>query len=181
MNTYRNDFLPILTASAVCIWCNILVFQFVSSSTLKGHSLEGPFRITTLEGQQLHSKDINVTGQLYKPDQDNQQLREDFDREGMQLAGLSDTLILKLSNMHESIRRQRHSLHDKSASPTTLLHFLLIKDGNISSNHKKRIKQDIAQEIGTAPAYRTRERDGAYVPDKTTFSFRSMSKLLANS
>jgi hypothetical protein len=137
---------------------------------IKGHSLEGPFRITTLEGQQLHSKDINVTGQLYKPDQDNQQLREDFDREGMQLAGLSDTLILKLSNMHESIRRQRHSLHDKSASPTTLLHFLLMKDGNISSNHKKRIKQDIAQEIGTAPAYRTRERDGVYVPDKNTFT-----------
>jgi len=136
---------------------------------IKGHSLEGPFRITTLEGQQLHDKDINVVGQLYRTDQYNQQLREEFDRVSMQQAGLSDTLILKLSNMHESIRRQRYSLHDKSASPTTLLHFLLFKDANISSNHKKRIKQDIAKEIGTAPAYRTRERDGVYVPDKATF------------
>jgi len=137
---------------------------------IKGHSLEGPFRITTLEGQQLHSKDINVIGQLYKTDQDSQQMRGEFDREGMQLAELTDNLIQKLSNMHESIRRRGHSLHDKSASPSTLLHFLLTRDGNISSNHKKRIKNDIAKEIGTAPAYRTRERDGVYVPDKNTFT-----------
>ena len=110
-----------------------------------------------------------MVGQLLGTDQDNQQLQEEFDREGMQQAELSDTIILKLSNMHASIRRQRHSLTDKIASPTTLLHFLLIKDANISSNHKK-IKQDIARDIGTAPAYRTRERDGVYVPDKATFT-----------
>ena len=32
---YRHDFLPIPTGSAVGIWRNVLVFHFVSTSTLK--------------------------------------------------------------------------------------------------------------------------------------------------
>jgi len=34
---YRHDFLPIPTGSAVCIWCNILVFHFVSSTMVLYH------------------------------------------------------------------------------------------------------------------------------------------------
>jgi hypothetical protein len=136
---------------------------------IKGHTKEGPFRITTMEAQALQARDVVVVGQLFLPEI-NGQLTHNFNEAQLQQLGLDGNLLIKLHNLHTGIRRTNPNMIDKLVQPASLLHYLAVKDSNLSTEHKRRVKAVISNQIGAAPAYATRERDGVYVPDRITFS-----------
>jgi len=59
---------------------------------------------------------------------------------------------------------------DNRALSISCLNYIMHKDTNISAYHRKTQRNKLDQQLKTAPAYSTRQRDNVYVPERGTFN-----------
>jgi hypothetical protein len=133
-----------------------------------GHLNEGPFKIQFEEKQYLQDNNIIVIGQLYQ-ENDNGTLTATFNNDVNNQLQDNGNLLIKLQHLHNNMKKDKLNIQDKRTFPVSILSLLLQKDSNISMINKKAEQELLETVLQTAPAYRTRERDGVYVPDKSTF------------
>jgi hypothetical protein len=121
-------------------------------------SLLYPF--TMVEAELLWGWDIIVVSQLFNTNE----LTGMLDRsENDALAGRLQQYPLLRHKLHLLTRQLRNrSFLDKTSVAVSTLALLFRKDHNISQTYKKILRYNIHQEMGTPPAFGTRERDGVY-------------------
>jgi exonuclease III len=136
---------------------------------IHGHSLEGPFTLSTLEAQTLQQHQIITVGQLYEA-RDNGSISHDFNQSLDQHDTLAQSIKTKLRNLALNAKKgHMHSQEDRAVS-MSCLSYIMNKDTNISSYHRKTQRSKLDQQLKIAPAYNTRQRDNVYVPEKNTFN-----------
>jgi hypothetical protein len=87
---------------------------------------------------------------------------------------LADTagpwLRTKLISLVNNINQQQLPERDKFAVAETTGSLLLKGDKHLSQLHRSNVANKLSKQIGTAPSYQTRVRDGVYHPDRQTFT-----------
>lgn len=134
---------------------------------LYGHTLEGIFALTPQDFQLLQEQTVNTVSQLLMEDDAGfitREVNNDL------LSQLHPNVMVKLRQLVHRILKKRPSIQGKQTINFSPLARLLLKDNNISTTYRTLISKQLTEEIGTAPAYSTRERDNVYVPDRDTFS-----------
>ena len=142
-------------------------------AAINGHSQLGNqlFRINPTEAEALVANNILTVGQLFS----------ETDTGGISrvintplVDRLVDTagpwLRTKLISLVNNINQQRLPERDKFAVAETTGSLLLKGDKHLSQLHRMNIANSLTQQIGTAPSYQTRVRDGVYHPDRQTFT-----------
>ena len=134
-----------------------------------GHQREGPFKLQLEEAQLLQQGEIIVVGQLFEENEAGQ-LRMPFNTGLAQTLAGHPNIIIKLQNLHQSIRTSRPHMVEKRVVPTSIMQILIQRDMNMSVINRKQDMDKVEETFEVAPAYQTRERDNVYVPDVPTFT-----------
>jgi len=142
-------------------------------AAINGHSQLGSqlFRINPTEAEALVANNILTVGQLFS----------ETDTGGISrvintplVDRLADTagpwLRTKLISLVNNINQQQLPERDKFAVAETTGSLLLKGDKHLSQLHRLNVANKLSQQIGTAPSYQTRVRDGVYHPDRQTFT-----------
>jgi len=85
------------------------------------------------------------------------------------LATVDPWLCPKLTALANEINRKRLPVYGKQILSVTSGALLVRGEKHLSVIYKKMVAEQLRAEIGPAPAYQTRIRDGVYRPDKETF------------
>ena len=109
-------------------------------SPIVGHTMGNLFPITTMESAILSQLDIVVVGQLFE-EGDNGTLRITFNSEIELHPDISQTLGIKLKNLHLQIKQQNMPIWDIRTTQITITSIIMRKSNNISITHKKRTRE----------------------------------------
>jgi len=109
-------------------------------SPIVGHTMGNLFPITTMESAILSQLDIVVVGQLFE-EGDNGTLRITFNSEIELHPDISQTLGIKLKNLHLQIKQQNMPIWDIRTTQITITSIIMRRSNNISITHKKRTRE----------------------------------------
>ena len=127
-------------------------------------------QLTHLEKQQLRGEGVVTVAQLLVTEE-NGNITNEIDMAKMQqITQPGQWLRTKLIALMNRITRLRLPTADKQAIGMTTGHLILRGDRKPSQIHRRNNIRKLSRAIGTAPAYRTREKDGVYRPDEDTFT-----------
>ena len=105
-----------------------------------GHTMGNLFPITTMESAILSQLDIVVVGQLFE-EGDNGTLRITFNSEIELHPDISQTLGIKLKNLHLQIKQQNMPIWDIRTTQITITSIIMRRNNNISITHEKRTRE----------------------------------------
>ena len=140
-------------------------------AAIVGHTqlADNAAKITEAEARHLEEQGIITVSQLFTEDEAGNLSRTVNNNLIMRLATVIPWLRPKLTALANEIGRIRLPVHGKQILPVTSGALLVRGEKHLSVVYKKIIAEQLRAEIGTAPAYQTRIRDGVYRPDKETF------------
>ena len=125
-------------------------------AAIVGHTEESIFTISALEATALDHREIITIGQLLKCGEYGTITLQPHEE---QLVTLHPNLRIKLERLLQNIINRRPPIQDKWPLSITPLTSLLNSPNNISTTYRKHVMRSATAQIGTAPAYLTRERD----------------------
>ena len=133
-------------------------------AAIHGHSSGRTFPLTEIERLELKGLQIFTVSQLFEV-QDNAQIsNQDNDELFERLQQLSRTMTDKLRWLTRNIRDLRLPRYAVYPSPLTTAQAFAQQEKKLSTIFRKKSRDKLDKEIGTAPARATRERDGVYFP-----------------
>jgi hypothetical protein len=139
-------------------------------AAIHGHSSGRTFPLTEIERMELKGLQIFTVSQLFEV-QDNAQIsNQDNDELFERLQQLSRTMTDKLRWLTRNIRDLRLPRYAVYPSPLTTAQAFAQQEKKLSTIFRKKSRDKLDKEIGTAPARATRERDGVYFPEANTFT-----------
>ena len=135
-------------------------------AAIYGHTMmQNP--VTFMEHQELETLGIVTVSQLYETQENGQITNQNNIRLFAQLLQTHPNLYLKLQSLTHLLRHKRR--RDVFPLGITTAHCQIQKDRKLSSEYRKRSREEIDKGIRVPPAYSTRERDGVYHPGEQTF------------
>ena len=137
-------------------------------SAIVGHTEAKNLNITEVESNFLRNAELTTISQLFQIS-DSGMISRTHESELNNIMYRQPLLNLKLRRLTNIIKKQKKPIDNHRKNNKTNAEFLFPLK-NLSQVFRKWKREETNNEIKQAPAYQTRIRDGAYVPDQKTFT-----------